>query len=105
MIKKNPSGIKALSNDINNFMLRVAKDMSNEAKRVVPVDTGRLRASIDVEEQRSDDPIASKAFLIGSDVEYANFVEEGTKFQQAQPYLRPTAEQLPRFVNKNRKRS
>lgn len=57
------------------------------AKRLCPVDTGRLRNSIshavDEEEQ---------AAYIGTNVEYAPFVEFGTSRQKAQPYLKPAAE-------------
>lgn len=53
-----------------------------EAYRIVPVDTGRLRASIRVE--TSDD-----GFELSADTPYAAFVEYGTVRQRAQPYLRP----------------
>lgn len=56
------------------------------AKRLCPVDTGRLRNSI-THQQYSDD-----TEVIGTNVEYAPFVELGTHKQKAQPYLRPAAE-------------
>ena len=56
------------------------------AKRLCPVDTGRLRNSIthviDAGEQ---------AVYVGTNVEYAPYVELGTARQKAQPYLRPAA--------------
>lgn len=54
------------------------------AKQLAPVDTGRLRNSLTYEVQQSD-----KAVIIGSGVEYAPYVEQGTSKQKAQPYLRP----------------
>ena len=56
------------------------------AKRLCPVDTGRLRNSIT--HQQYDD----NTEVIGSNVEYAPYVELGTKKQLAKPYLRPAAE-------------
>ena len=53
-----------------------------EAYRLVPVDTGRLRASIRVK-------IDDDGFELSADTPYAAFVEYGTIRQRAQPYLRP----------------
>lgn len=56
------------------------------AKRLCPVDTGRLRNSI-THVTRPDD----NAVYIGTNVEYGPYVEYGTLRQKAQPYLRPAA--------------
>ena len=56
------------------------------AKRRCPVDTGRLRNSIT--HVQWDD----KTEVIGSNVEYAPFVELGTYRMKAKPFLRPAAE-------------
>lgn len=56
------------------------------AKRLCPVDTGRLRNSI-THVTRPDD----NAVCIGTNVEYGPCVEYGTSRQEAQPFLRPTA--------------
>lgn len=50
-----------------------------------PVDTGRLRASITYD---TDDT----TMYVGTNVEYAPYVEMGTVKMQAQPYLRPAIE-------------
>lgn len=57
------------------------------AKRACPVDTGRLRNSIThiVDE-------GGKCAVIGTNVEYAPYVELGTTRQRPQPYLKPAAE-------------
>lgn len=55
------------------------------AKRLCPVDTGRLRNSITHAME------GSEAVVIGTNVEYAPYVELGTSRQKAQPYLRPAA--------------
>lgn len=59
------------------------------AKRLAPVDTGRLRSSI-AEELRHDG--SGLVEIVGTDVEYAPFVELGTSRARAQPFLRPAAE-------------
>lgn len=56
------------------------------AKRMCPVDTGRLRNSI-THQQYSDD-----TEVVGTNVEYAPYVELGTHKQKPQPFLRPAAE-------------
>ena len=54
------------------------------AKMLCPVDTGRLRNSIthtvDVDEKKA---------YVGTNVEYAAYVEMGTSKTKAQPYLKP----------------
>lgn len=57
------------------------------AKRACPVDTGRLRNSIThiVDE-------GTRHAVIGTNVEYAAYVELGTTRQKPQPYLKPAAE-------------
>ena len=50
-----------------------------------PVDTGRLRASIT--HDRDDDTM-----YLGTNVEYAPYVELGTVNMDAQPFLRPAIE-------------
>ena len=56
------------------------------AKRRCPVDTGNLRNSIT--HQQYDD----KTEVIGTNVEYAPYVELGTVRMKARPFLRPAAE-------------
>lgn len=55
------------------------------AKEECPVDTGTLRDSIS---HAVDDNTA----IIGTNVEYAPYVELGTSKMDAQPYLRPAVE-------------
>ena len=56
------------------------------AKQICPVDTGNLRNSITHKQMDENTEI------IGTNVEYAPFVELGTRYSHAQPYLRPAAE-------------
>lgn len=56
------------------------------AKRLAPVDTGRLRASITHEVGKdAQGPVG----IVGSDVSYAPHQEFGTRFQRGTPFLRP----------------
>ncbi len=50
----------------------------DEARRLCPVDTGKLRESID-----------KRRMSIIAETDYALFVEIGTRFMAAQPFLRP----------------
>lgn len=63
---------------------RTALHVETEAKRLAPVDTGRLRASV-VSEFRRDGLGAT----VGTNVQYAAFVEFGTRNQVPQPFLGP----------------
>ena len=57
------------------------------AKLKAPVDTGRLRNSI----THSLAP-EEEAVYIGTNVEYAPYVEYGTRRTKAQPYLKPAVQ-------------
>lgn len=71
----------------------VARDLARraiavqaEASRLCPVDTGRLRGSIEWEIGKDSRGLVAR---VGTNVEYARFVEEGTRRMTAQPFLRP----------------
>lgn len=76
-------GIKAA---INVALEKIGLLAEGYAQMKCPVDTGNLRASITHEVDT-----AEKAVYIGTNVEYAPYVELGTSRQKAQPYLRPAA--------------
>jgi HK97 gp10 family phage protein len=85
--------IRGLRAAVQRIELRCAADLSrfgikvqNEARRLAPVDTGRLRASI-IAKDGTDS--RGPYVLIGTNVAYAPFVEYGTSKSAAQPYLRP----------------
>lgn len=56
------------------------------AKALCPVDTGRLRNSI------THQQMSENTEVIGTNVEYAPYVELGTHKMGARPYLRPACE-------------
>lgn len=74
------------SSEVARDLQRRALKVEAAAKRLCPVDTGRLRSSIT---NRLDEDAAGLFADIGSNVEYAIFVELGTQHAAAQPYLRP----------------
>lgn len=65
---------------------RIATHVVNEAKQFCPVDTGRLRSSL-AYEMRHDSSVVYA--LVGTYVEYGPYVEFGTLYAAAQPFLRP----------------
>ena len=56
------------------------------AKRLCPVDTGNLRNSITHQQMNENTEV------VGSNVDYAPYVELGTHRMAAKPFLRPAAE-------------
>lgn len=77
---------------VNNELKRIAIQTVREAKDRAPVDTGRLRTSITFEEEQNRNGFLK--LVVGSNVDYAPFVEFGTERQAAQPYLRPALRQV-----------
>jgi len=68
-----------------------AEDVKVLAKQIVPVRTGRLQSSIYAK-------IQGWVAEIGAEAAYAMFVEFGTRYMQARPYLFPAVqEHLPRL--------
>lgn len=72
----------ALDDSIIRALEKIGLTAEAYAKLKCPVDTGRLRNSIS--HSRSDDTA-----YIGTNVEYAAYVELGTVNTRAQPYLKP----------------
>lgn len=67
-------------------LLRVGIQVQNYARELCPVDTGRLRASITMDSGRDS---RGAWVTIGTNVEYAPYVEFGTRYMSPQPYMRP----------------
>lgn len=69
--------------------------VNRDAKLLCPVKTGRLRSSIIPavnEPQLRGQVSAGGEAMDGTIVKYARFVEQGTRFMEAQPYLIPALE-------------
>ena len=82
---------QAIANAIDKALMRglekVGLVAEGYAKRLCPVDTGRLRNSITHQVNDSE-----KSVYIGTNVEYAPHVELGTYKASAQPFLTPAAQ-------------
>ena len=78
--------VNAISGATQRALTKIGMAAEGYAKLECPVDTGRLRNSITHEVVPSE-----KSVYIGTNVEYAPFVELGTSHQKAHPYLRPAA--------------
>ena len=76
----------AIEKGIEKGLEMIGLKAEGYAKRKCPVDTGRLRNSITHNTRMSE-----KAEYIGTNVEYAAYVELGTQRTKAQPYLKPAA--------------
>lgn len=74
--------LNEFSKNITTALEEIGLIAEGYAKQYCPVDTGRLRNSI------SHDKDSDSAY-IGTNVEYASYVEMGTSRQKAQPYLQP----------------
>lgn len=58
----------------------------SEAKQMAPVDTGRLRNSIEHHPEGTD------TMVVETDVEYAVYQEMGTRYQTGTPFMQPSGE-------------
>lgn len=75
--------------EIARDLQRRALQVDRAAKQGCPVDTGRLRSSITNEIGQDGEGLVA---VIGTNVEYAPYVELGTSRMAAQPFLLPALE-------------
>lgn len=78
---------EAINASIARALEKIGLTAEGYAKKLCPVDTGRLRNSITHQIDTSED-----AVYIGTNVEYGPYVELGTKYSKAQEFLRPAAQ-------------
>lgn len=71
--------------------VRAALEIEREAVLRVPVDTSRLKGSIGTNQAGNIIEVGA-GVREGSEIEYAHFVEFGTRNMAAQPYLQPAVE-------------
>lgn len=84
-----------LRSDIEKALEAIGIEAQGDCKQVTPVDTGRLRNSITHIVNGGEKYVA-----VGTNVEYARYVHQGTRRQHAQPYLT-----VPVQTNKDKYRS
>lgn len=61
-------------------------EMQEKAQRNAPVDTGHLKRSIGLASDISDGGLSAR---VKANAHYAGYVEWGTRYMYAQPYMRP----------------
>jgi HK97 gp10 family phage protein len=92
---KFPQIAAAMPEKTSQVVRKAAFDIEGQAKGRAPVDTGALKNSISTEFE--DNGLTG---IIAPHMEYATFVEFGTKRMSAQPYMTPAAEAVaPAFVS------
>lgn len=69
---------------VERALTRIGLQAETYAKRECPVDTGNLRNSI-------TNAVDDKSAYVGTNVEYAVYVELPTSRTKAQPFLKPAA--------------
>lgn len=93
--------LQAIDKALAESMDEIGQAMQLRAQELCPVDTGRLRNSItyrlggggyDFPGYGAEVSAREHAVSVGSNVEYAAYVELGTSRTKAQPFLRPAAE-------------
>ena len=84
-----PKLVKEVEQKLFGNMEKACLVVELDAKRMAPVDTGRLQQSITHEVERKPKEVIGR---VGTNVEYAVYVEYGTSVMSAQPYLRPALE-------------
>ena len=75
--------IERIGIQLGRALEAVGLEAEGDAKGLCPVDTGRLRNSI-THTIDGDEKVA----IIGTNVEYARYVHEGTRKRKGQPFLR-----------------
>lgn len=80
--------------DMDKKLEIIALMVEAEAKKLCPVRTGRLRASIHAGKEREN------VHYVGTNVHYAPYVEFGTRKMTAKPYLRPAVKKVVGYVKR-----
>jgi HK97 gp10 family phage protein len=77
-----PGWEQHLDGDVTDLLERLGEGIEADARIACPVDTGHLRDSLEHE-------VDGDTLRVGTNVDYAVYVEEGTRYMAAEPYLRP----------------
>ena len=85
--------------DVKKVVRKNGSELQKKAQKNAPVDTGTLQRSITLEIRDS-----GKTAEVEPTVDYGAYVELGTRFMTAQPYLKPAFnEQKEKFKQDMRK--
>lgn len=81
-------------NDVKVLVKKNGADLDRQAQRTAPVDTGNLKRSIGLEIENG-----GMTAVVTPAAEYAPYVEYGTRFMSAQPFLSPSLSSVgPKFI-------
>lgn len=80
-ILKKFNNTATVEKDVSKLIKNTLHNIERDAKKQCPVDTGRLRGSI------TTNIISTYSGEVGTNVEYADYVNSGTRYQEAQPYF------------------
>ena len=83
-------------NEVKKIVKTNGAEMQAEAQRIVPVDNGALKRSIGLEIKDS-----GMTAEVEPTAEYAPYVEFGTRFMNAQPYMKPAFEKQSKQFRKD----
>lgn len=79
------AGLRAAADDLGNdraLMQRIVLVVERTAKQRTPVDTGTLRRSV------TSRVLTAQKGVVGTNVSYARYVHEGTRYMRGRPFLR-----------------
>ncbi len=81
----------AIGRAVEKWLPLAARAVHGQAIHLVPVDTGRLRDSLAWR-------VELDTGIVGTNVEYAEYQEYGTRFQPAQSFLRPALDVMRKKI-------
>lgn len=81
------AGIDGLEESLTEAMDQAGSQMADVARSIVPVRTGFLRSTIYHE-------VDGLSLTLTADASYAGYVELGTRYMKAEPYIRPAFYQV-----------
>ena len=84
-----------LRKEVGAAIAVATKRVRDEAALVTPVDTGRLKGSLTPDIDRR-----SLQGIVFSNVDYAEYVHEGTRFMTGRPFLRWGVANSQQFIDK-----
>ena len=85
--------------DVKRVVRHNGAEMQEKAQRNAPVDTGTLKRSIGLE--ITDSGMTAE---VRPTADYAPYVEYGTRFMEAQPYLKPAFDEQKEKFKKDMKK-
>lgn len=84
--------LKSSSGEVGRDLARRGQNVVNTAKQLAPKDTHALANSIHMEGPNTENDELQVSII--ADTDYAVYVELGTRFMTAQPFLAPALDQV-----------